>query len=423
MQKIESSLVHEGYFKVEHPSGLTILMYPMQGFNSAFAMFTTDYGSVDMTFKTDPKGDYFTIPAGTAHFLEHKMFEDEDGDAFDKYAATGASANAFTTYDKTSYLFSCTDHFEEALKVLLGFVTSPYFTKQTVDKEQGIIGQEIKMYDDHPYWQLRYGIMRALYSKHPVSVDIAGSVESIAQITAESLYKTYHAFYNLHNMVLTVAGNFSTESVIKVADQVLTAAPDVYVERAAVNEPDEIVQKRVEKKLAVSSPMFALGIKIAPSDYKTNTVNSILDEIINEILAGDSSPLYRRLYDNGLINSSFDSGTECGRDYSAVMFSGESKDPDRTAEEILNEITRVQRDGIDPEAFLRCKKAVYSRYIRIFERPDSVANALFDTYFAGMDLYDLLDVVNNSTLQQVQRRFLDAYKPERSALSVILPLD
>lgn len=178
----------------------------MEGFSSAYAMLTTDYGSVDMAFRTDPKADFTRIPAGTAHFLEHKMFENEDGDAFAKYAATGASANAFTSFDKTSYLFGCADHFEESLRILLEFVTTPYFTPQTVSKEQGIIGQEIKMYDDNPDWRVLFNLLKAMYVKHPIAIDIAGTVESIAEITADSLYETYHAFYNLHNMVLTVAG-------------------------------------------------------------------------------------------------------------------------------------------------------------------------------------------------------------------------
>ena len=211
-QEIRSERVRESYQKIDHPSGLTLLLYPMEGFSSAYAMLTTDYGSVDMAFRTDPKADFTRIPAGTAHFLEHKMFENEDGDAFAKYAATGASANAFTSFDKTSYLFGCADHFEESLRILLEFVTTPYFTPQTVSKEQGIIGQEIKMYDDNPDWRVLFNLLKAMYVKHPIAIDIAGTVESIAEITADSLYETYHAFYNLHNMVLVVAGNADPEA-------------------------------------------------------------------------------------------------------------------------------------------------------------------------------------------------------------------
>ena len=340
-QKIVSERVGENYRKIHHSSGLTMLLYPMEGFSSAYAMLTTDYGSVDMTFRTAPDREFTTIPAGTAHFLEHKMFENEDGDAFAKYAATGASANAFTSFDRTSYLFGCADHFEESLQILMEFVGTPYFTKQTVDKEQGIIGQEIRMYDDNPDWRALFNLLDAMYVNHPIKIDIAGTVESIAEITAETLYETYGAFYNLNNMVLTVAGSFDPETVIRVADKVLKPAPEIALERKFTEEPDEVGKKRVEQKFPVASPMFCLGLKVRPADARTNALNSVLDEIVNEILCGDASPLYRRLYDSGLINTTFDSEADCGKDFFALIFSGESKDPDKAAEAILEEIRRL----------------------------------------------------------------------------------
>ncbi len=422
-QTIRSQRMKESYQKVDHPSGLTLLLYPMEGFSSAYAMLTTDYGSVDMAFRTDPGADFTRIPAGTAHFLEHKMFENEDGDAFAKYAATGASANAFTSFDKTSYLFGCADHFEESLRILLEFVTVPYFTQQTVDKEQGIIGQEIKMYEDNPDWRVFFNLLKAMYVNHPISIDIAGTVESIAQITADSLYKTYGAFYNLHNMTLAVAGSFSPETVLRVADEVLKPAPNQRLERASVDEPEQVRQKRIEQKFPVASPMFSLGLKARPADARTNTLNFVVNEIVNEVLAGDASPLYRRLYDSGLINATFDSEADCGRDFAALIFSGESKDPDRTAAEILREIERVQKEGMDPAAFERSKKAVYGRYVRMLNRPDSIANVMTGAYFSGLGLYDLLDAAASATLAQAQQRLAEDYRTECAALSVISPLD
>lgn len=422
-QEIRSDRVQESYQKIDHPSGLTLLLYPMEGFSSAYAMLTTDYGSVDMAFRTDPQADFTRIPAGTAHFLEHKMFENEDGDAFAKYAATGASANAFTSFDKTSYLFGCADHFEESLRILLEFVTTPYFTQQTVSKEQGIIGQEIKMYDDNPDWRVLFNLLKAMYVKHPIAIDIAGTVESIAEITADSLYETYRAFYNLRNMVLTVAGSFSPDAVVRIADEMLRPAPQLQLERDFVQEPEQVAQKRIEQKFPVASPMFALGLKVCPADPKTNAANSIVNEIVNEVLAGDASPLYRRLYDSGLINATFDSETDCGKDFSTVIFSGESKDPDRVAREILQEIERIQKEGIDPAAFERGKKAVYGRYIRMLNRPDSIANAMVGAHFSGLGLYDLLEIAANATQEQAQQRLTEDYRTENASLSVISPLD
>ena len=422
-QEIRSERVQESYQKIDHPSGLTLLLYPMEGFSSAYAMLTTDYGSVDMAFRTDPQADFTRIPAGTAHFLEHKMFENEDGDAFAKYAATGASANAFTSFDKTSYLFGCADHFEESLRILLEFVTTPYFTQQTVSKEQGIIGQEIKMYDDNPDWRVLFNLLKAMYVKHPIAIDIAGTVESIAEITADSLYETYRAFYNLRNMVLTVAGSFSPDAVVRIADEMLRPAPQLQLERDFVQEPEQVAQQRIEQKFPVASPMFALGLKVCPADPKTIAANSIVNEIVNEVLAGDASPLYRRLYDSGLINATFDSETDCGKDFSTVIFSGESKDPDRVAREILQEIERIQKEGIDPAAFERGKKAVYGRYIRMLNRPDSIANAMVGAHFSGLGLYDLLEIAANATQEQAQQRLTEDYRTENASLSVISPLD
>lgn len=198
----------EQYIRVVHPSGLTILLCPMPDFATTYALFGTNYGSVDNCFKTDPEAEFTKLPDGIAHFLEHKLFESEDGDAFSLFAETGASANAYTSFDKTCYLFSCTDAFIPSLKALLTFVQAPYFTQQTVEKEQGIIGQEIRMYEDSPGWQVTFQLLEALYHDNPVKVDIAGTVESIAQIDADLLYRCYHTFYNLSNMVLSIAGKF-----------------------------------------------------------------------------------------------------------------------------------------------------------------------------------------------------------------------
>lgn len=262
-----------------------------------------------------------------------------------------------------------------------------------------------------------------MYVKHPIAIDIAGTVESIAEITADSLYETYHAFYNLHNMVLTVAGSFSPESVVRITDEVLRPASQLHLERNFVEEPDQVAQKRIEQKFPVAAPMFALGLKVHPADPKTNVLRSIVNEIVNEVLAGDASPLYRRLYDGGLINATFDSETDCGKDFSALIFSGESKDPDRAAQEILNEIERVRKEGISLEAFERGKKAVYSRYIRMLNRPDSIANAMVGAHFSGLGLYDLLEAAANATLEEAQRRLAEDYRTEYAALSVISPLD
>ncbi len=419
--EIRSERVGESYFRIRHPSGLTLLLCPMPQFNSSYAMFSTEYGSVDSAFRLAGEKEYFRIPDGTAHFLEHKMFESEKGDAFADYARTGASANAFTSFDKTCYLFSCADHFKESLEILMGFVTDPYFTKETVDKEQGIIGQEIRMYDDSADWRVMFNLLDALYVRHPIRIDIAGTTDSIAEITAESLHKVYGAFYNLHNMVLTVAGNFRVEDVLEVADRVLKPAPVLEVERLAVEEPREVSQKRVEQRFPIAVPMFCLGFKEKPGDKRQNAVDSILDEVLGEIIAGEASPLYRRLYDEGLINSTFGCETLSGRDYIATMYSGESRDPDRVCGEICDEIERMAREGIDEEAFQRNRKAAWGRYVRMLGRVDSVAQALMNTWLSDMELYDLLDVIADMKKEDLEKRLREQFDREYSALSVVYP--
>ncbi len=340
---IKSARLGQEMVKIKHPSGLTMLLCPMPGYSTAYATFTANVGSVDTGFKTQDDDAFVDVPEGIAHFLEHKMFENEDGDAFAKYAKTGASANAYTSFDKTAYLFACTDRFEESLEILLDFVRRPYFTKESVQKEQGIIGQEIRMYDDDGEWRVQFNLLQALYHNHPVRIDIAGTVESIAEIDDQLLYRCYRTFYNLNNMVLCVSGNFDIDAVLRVADRVIK--PDekpVEIERRHVDEPENICKPLVEQKFAVAAPLFQFGFKGCGGNPRENLKNQILDEILAEIIAGDASPLYRRMYDAGIINSTFGSEIMAGRDYMCAIFSGESREPERVADEIKAEVARMQ---------------------------------------------------------------------------------
>ena len=302
---IESPVLGERVLRVDHPSGLTILMCPMAGYTTTYAMFSAKVGSIDTTFKTQREEDFVEVPPGIAHFLEHKMFECEDGDAFAKYAKTGANANAFTSFDRTAYLFSCTGNFRESIEILLDFVSRPYFTPETVQKEQGIIGQEIRMYDDDPGWRSLFNLLQTLYRENPVRLDIAGTTESIAEITSNLLYRCYHTFYSLGNMVLTVAGNFRPEDVLEAADKILQAGEKVEIQWRKAEEPQEVAGHYVEQSLPVSTPLFQIGFKGEAGDSLENMKRQLADEVLKEILCGESSPLYRRLYDGGLINSSF----------------------------------------------------------------------------------------------------------------------
>ena len=258
--EVKSALTGDKYYKIDHNSGLTIYLYPKKDYNSKYAIFGTRFGSVNNAFSLDG-GEVKRVPDGIAHYLEHKMFECEDGDAFLKYAKTGANANAYTSFDKTCYLFGCADNFNESLEILLDFVSRPYFTEETVAKEQGIIGQEIRMYDDSAEWRVMFNMLENMYHNHPVQLDIAGTVESIAEITPELLYDCYYTFYNLNNMVLCIAGDMEPEDILKTADRLLKPCEKHDIKSYFEDEPYEIVSDYVEQKFPVSVPLFNLGFK------------------------------------------------------------------------------------------------------------------------------------------------------------------
>ena len=350
-QIIQDKHLGEQYIRVEHPSGLTMLLYPMPGFSTTYAVFATQYGSIDACFQAKEGGEQNRVPEGIARYLEHKMFESEDGDAFDRYAKTGAAANAFTSFDKTCYLFTCSGKFQESLEILLDCVTHPYFTKETVEKEQGIIGQEIRMYEDDPSWRVTFNLLDSLYHNNSVKVDIAGTIESIARIDADLLYRCYNTFYNLHNMVLTIAGNFDPDEALQVTDRVLKKAPPFEAVRRPQQETESVVRKRVVQHMPVALPMFYIGFKSPDAGQKNNFCNVIFDEMLLDIITGETTELYRQLYNDGLINGSIYGETMAGRDYLCSMVSGESRDPDEVYRRVCSAFEQVQQNGIDPEQF------------------------------------------------------------------------
>lgn len=424
IREVKSARVGDRYYEVKHPSGLRIFVYPKEQNNSTYAVFGTKYGSVDTTFKRSDESEACTVPEGIAHYLEHKLFESEDGDAFARYAKTGANANAYTSFDVTCYLFSCTENVYESLEILLDFVQSPYFTEQTVQKEQGIIGQEIRMYDDDPQWRVMFNLLEALYHTHPVKIDIAGTVESIAKITPELLYRCYHTFYNLNNMVLCVAGNVDVNKVLELCDKLLKPSAPVEIERIFEKEPREIVKSYVEQKLSVVTPLFQLGFKEDAGNRRRTAKELAEIEILLEAMASDASPLFRRLLDAGLVNeSSFGYEYFEGPGYASVIFSGESKDPQRVAEEIKKEAERLRREGLDEASFQRSKKALYGRTVSALNSVDSIANSMASFAFTDRELFSYIDEIANADLQSVQRRLDSQLLAEYAALSVVNPAE
>ncbi len=404
-----------------HKSGLKVKMCKLEDFKSAYAIISTKYGSADNCFKVADEDSFTKVPDGIAHFLEHKLFQNEEGtDAFALFSQTGANANAYTSFEKTAYLFSCTNDFKNNLEILLGFVTKPYFTKESVEKELGIIGQEIQMYEDDPGWNVYVNALDGMYINNPVKVDIAGTQESISQITPELLYRCYNAFYDLRNMVLTVVGNFDEQEVVDTCDKLLEEKTTFNVQKATVSEPKHVSQNYVEKKMDVSIPHFQLGFKLDDRGEKNNELDSVYCEILLDVIAGESSPLYRKLYDSGLINDAFGSETFAGRDYFGYFFGGESNNPKKVRDMIFAEIQRIRNDGVDAKLFEASKKALYGRYVTIFDKPSALASFITSCEFADVEIYDIIEQVANAELKDVVK-LIERTNIENTVLSVIRP--
>lgn len=418
IKEVKSARTGDMYYKIEHDSGLTIYLYPKPDYNSKYAIFGTHFGSVNNAFSLDGK-EVKRVPDGIAHYLEHKMFECEDGDAFVKYAKTGANANAYTSFNKTCYLFSCTENFDESFDILLDFVQRPYFTDETVAKEQGIIGQEIRMYDDSADWVVLFNMLKAMYKNHPVKIDIAGTVESIAKITPKLLYDCYYTFYNLNNMVLCVSGDLTVEDILKIADKKLKPCEKHDIKSFFEDEPYEVRESYIEQKFPVSVPLFNLGYK-----EKYHTVSceeSAQIDIIMTILTSPSFELYNKLDEKKLINQSFDAEYFDGQGYNAVIFSGESRSPKQASETIKKYIENLKENGISEQDFEIAKKEVYGDLLSSLNNVEAIANAMVDAHFENHDIFKLIDYVADCTAEDVNSRLKLMFDADNTALSVILP--
>jgi len=422
-KKISHEVLKEEYFYMNHPSGLSIYVYPKKGYSSTYAIFGTNFGSINNTFKLKEQTSFTVVPDGIAHYLEHKLFEGKQGDAFKLFAKTGASANAYTSFDKTAYLFSCTDNFEASLNILLDFVQSPYFTKENVEKERGIIAQEIKMYEDSPEWKSYINLLGALYQSHPVKLDIAGTVESISKITPEILYECYNTFYNLRNMVLCIVGDVDYEKVFSLVDKKLEYSNPLEVTRFFPVEPHDVAKDFVSESFDINSSIFNLGFKENMKvGSRLSTAESVYTDIILHHLSSPSCEMYKKLLEEEVINiSSFSADHLEGPGYSSVVFSGESRKPQRAAEIIRNYVDKLATSGIDKETFERSKRAVYGKSMTIFNKVSDIANILLGFVFSGKNFFDYMDILDTASLEAVNSRLATELKSKYSALSVANP--
>lgn len=416
---ITSSRTGDSCIHVKHKSGLDIYICEMEGFSSTEALFGTKYGSVNTMFKMRDDKEYTVVPEGIAHFLEHKLFENEDCDVFELYAKTGANGNAYTSFDRTCYLFSCSKNYQESLKILLDFVQKPYFTKASVDKEQGIIGQEIQMTNDNPEWRVFFNMLRCMYHNHPVKIDIAGTIESIAQIDADLLYKCYNTFYNLNNMVLSIAGNIKTDEVLAICDEYLKECEDKGLETVFPDEPDSIVQSEIYETQPVGTPVFHIGYKCRPCDSQERLTKNIALNIASSLITDASSDMYQRLLREKVINSSFGAEVFCGDGYFSVIFAGESNDPKKVRDSVVAEVERMLKEGINEKDFQRIKKSMYGSLIRQLNNVEAVASMMLGAYMAEVSPYDIIDTVSEMTSDTVLEYIRSELDSNKLVMSVV----
>ena len=413
--------VGETLYKTTLANGLQILVLPRSGFAKKLCYFVTDFGAIHRQFTMDGK-DY-TVPAGIAHYLEHKLFDMPDRDVTEEFAKLGASPNAFTSYDMTAYYFSCTEHFDENLKLLLEFVSTPYFTEQSVAKEQGIIGQEIGMNEDNPDSVLFEILADAMYENHPIQTPILGTRESIAQITPEVLHACHKAFYRPDNMLLCAVGDIDPNQVETIAKEVLQDIPCPQVKtQRQWEEALTVKTPYVTRAMEVAMPMFQLGFKSLPlPDGDAGVRQEIIGDMAAEALFGESSKLYLRLYNEGLIDASFGGGFETIEGMSMLSASGDSEDPRAVANAILQEAAKLAETGISQEDFLRMKRSALGRRIRGIDSFESTCFRLCAYHFSKFDYFRIPRIYGEISKEEIQEFIKDVVAESRMCLAVITP--
>lgn len=402
------------------PNGLEIRVVPKPEHAKKYAFFATRYGGMDTRFRLN--GKWLDTPAGIAHYLEHKMFDTKEGNALQELAKNGAEPNAFTSNAMTGYYFDSTDHFDENLEILLSFVSVPYFTEESVAKEQGIIGQEIRMIEDNPDWQIYVRMLRALYHSHTARTSIAGTVESISHITAETLYDCHRAFYTPSNMILTVVGNADPVKVSELARRVLPQEGGPVVPRDYGSEPEAPAERETRLAMEVSSPQFLAVWKCRPVPEGEERLRAmILGDLACDLLFGESSPLYQRLYSQGLINSSFGGDFELLPGAAFLYAGGECREPRTVAAELQKEADRLVREGVDQDFFQRTLRASFGSSLRGLNSFENIAVSLTEGWSGGFDPFRFPEVFDSVTQEDVLNFLRDNLTEERSALSEIVP--
>ena len=405
------------------PNGLAVMVVHKPYHAKRYAFFATRYGGMDLRYRQD--GQWRDTPAGIAHYLEHKMFDTQEGSALQELARNGAVENAFTSGAMTAYYFESTEHFYENLRILLRFVSVPWFTEESVAKEQGIIAQEIRMTEDDPDWRVYEGLMTCLYRESPVRVPVAGTVESIRAITPQVLYDCHRAFYIPGNMVLVCVGDVELDRVARLAEEILPAERGEDIPRDyGAGEDDVPACRETERSMAVSMPLFLGGYKCRPCAGGEELLRrSLIGDMACDVLFGDSSPLYARLYEAGDINGSLGGNFDLMPGAAYLYVGGDARDPRRVFDAITAEARRLGTGGIDEAFYQRLRRAAYGQAIRSLNSFENIAVSLAEGHFQGFDYYRLPEVFDSVTKADVEAFLREEITPEHAALSVIRPLD
>ncbi len=426
MEKIVYDQLKEELYFEKLPNGLHVYVLPKKGFNKTYATFTTKYGSIDNSFVPLNKSERVRVPDGIAHFLEHKLFEKEDRDVFQDFSKQGASSNAFTSFTRTAYLFSSTSNVEKNLETLLDFVQSPYFTEKTVEKEKGIIGQEIKMYQDNPDWRLYFGMIDSLYQNHPVKIDIAGTIESISTITKDLLYECYNTFYHPSNMLLFVVGPVDPAAIMAFvrdnqAKKEYTDKPEI--QRFFDEEPEGVAEKKKVIPMTVQTPKCLVGIK-AKNPKKSGREllkYEITVTLLMDYLFGRSSNHYEELYRDGLIDDTFSYDYTEESSFGFAMVGGDTKQPDELAKRLKDIFLQTDYDNLSEEALTRVKKKKIGGFLRSLNSPEYIANQFTRYAFNDTSLFEALPILEEITVQDLQTIAKDFVDETRMSICQVVP--
>lgn len=425
MQIIENSQVKEKLYVEKLENGLTVMIMPKKNIQKKYMIWATNFGSIDNKFIAPEDKEEINIPDGVAHFLEHKMFEQSNGtNSLDTLTALGVNANAYTSTDQTCFLFECTDNFYPAMDELMDYVQNPYFTDQNVEKEKGIIGQEINMYDDYPEWEVYMNAIKNMYKNNPITIDIAGSIESISKIDKDVLYKCYNTFYNPSNMVMCFAGDFEPEKLLEeVKKRLKPTKKQGEIRRIYPEEPEEIVEKEKTVQMEVSMPLFVIGIKDTIESKKCSSdaivKKHIAIEILLNMLIGKSSKLYKELYEEDLITSEPYLEYEFSKQYAHIAITGQSKKPKEVLNRLLAKINEMKSKDIDINHFQRIKNMIYGNYVKEYDDVAEICRMFVADYMKDINSFEYIENYKQVTPEYVKQVLEEVFKEDKTVISIV----